>query len=331
MTLRRRSASPVNMTDVAARAGVSQSTVSRVINNHPGISEKTRETVLQSLRLLGYKSEVMSLIQDGDDPQIPVILAMCPLPEQHDPFALEYFSLLSAGVREGVAGEHVEFKLQTLIAAASELPEATCRDGVILVGFPSAELRASLRRRNVPYVIASGDLYSSSEDMVTVNNFEAGVEGCRHLLGRGVKRIGFLLPPHALDRYAGFQTELLRNGISVPPEDFRLLPDTDLTTFIEAIHNWIGEGNLPEALVVGSSDSGRTAQMMMQLQKTGGVTLMAFDHHPGQPGDFITLNSDPAQIGRRAAKRLLEKIRSRDDQPLQIVVPMTLEVPKHNR
>ncbi|WP_419646017.1 LacI family DNA-binding transcriptional regulator [Victivallis vadensis] len=51
----KRSFGAVNMTDVANRAGVSQSTVSRVINHHPGIRPETRDTVLDALRELGYK------------------------------------------------------------------------------------------------------------------------------------------------------------------------------------------------------------------------------------------------------------------------------------
>lgn len=51
----KRSFRAVSMTDVANRAGVSQSTVLRVINHHPGIRPETRDTVLDTLRELGYK------------------------------------------------------------------------------------------------------------------------------------------------------------------------------------------------------------------------------------------------------------------------------------
>ena len=41
--------------DIAAHAGVSEATVSRVLNNHPGVSEATRQTVLTSLDVLGFE------------------------------------------------------------------------------------------------------------------------------------------------------------------------------------------------------------------------------------------------------------------------------------
>ncbi len=324
----RRINGPVNMTDVAQRAGVSQSTVSRVINNHPGISRRTRLNVLDSLRVLGYKSEVRDLIEPDRSEPLAVVLAMCPLPEQRDPFALEYFRLLADGVREGFDGENVNCRLVTLAAESTELPEAdSAPDGVILVGFPTEGLRAKLREENITYVITSGDIYAADEDMVTVNNFEAGVEGCRYFLERGVTRIGFLLTPYNLARFAGFQAELTRCGLSVRPEDCRILPDTNLSSFIDAIHRWIAEKDLPEALVVSFVDAAETARTILHLHGVRvpeDIRLLTFDHHCGRKSDIVGLHSDPYRLGFRSAKRLIEKVRTGDDGPIQIVVSMTL-------
>src|ERR1700709_982231 len=43
------------LAEVAARAGVSEATVSRVLNSKPGVSEATRSTVLTALDVLGYE------------------------------------------------------------------------------------------------------------------------------------------------------------------------------------------------------------------------------------------------------------------------------------
>lgn len=319
---------PVSMTDVAQRAGVSQSTVSRVINNHPGISRRTRQSVLDSLRVLGYKSEVRNLIEPNRGESQAVVLAMCPLPEQRDPFALEYFRLLADGVREGFGGENVNCRMTTLAADSQELPDAdSAPDGVILVGYPAEGLRAELRKAGISYVITSGDIYAANEDMVTVNNFEAGIEGCRYLLERGVRRIGFLLSPQNMTRFAGFQAELTRRNLSLRPTDIRVLPDTNLSSFIDAIHRWIAEKDLPEALVVSFFDAADTVRTILRLhgiRVPEDIRLMTFDHHCGRESEIVSLHSDPYQLGFRSAKRLLEKARSGDDCPIQIIVPMKL-------
>ena len=46
---------PVSMCDVAAAAGVSQQTVSRVANGAPNVSEKTRKQVLDAMQRLGFR------------------------------------------------------------------------------------------------------------------------------------------------------------------------------------------------------------------------------------------------------------------------------------
>ncbi|MCA1792149.1 MAG: LacI family DNA-binding transcriptional regulator, partial [Thioalkalivibrio sp.] len=48
-------ASRTRLTDIAARAGVSTATVSRVLNGKPGVAEDTRRAVLTALDLLGYE------------------------------------------------------------------------------------------------------------------------------------------------------------------------------------------------------------------------------------------------------------------------------------
>lgn len=48
-------ARPVSMAEVARAAGVSQQTVSRVVNGHPNVSERTRARVLDAIRELGFR------------------------------------------------------------------------------------------------------------------------------------------------------------------------------------------------------------------------------------------------------------------------------------
>ena len=51
---------PVSMAEVARRAGVSQQTVSRVVNGHSNVSEATRERVLAAIRELGFRPNLWS-------------------------------------------------------------------------------------------------------------------------------------------------------------------------------------------------------------------------------------------------------------------------------
>ncbi len=73
----------VTTTSIAKRAGVSQSTVSRVINNYRGINRVKRESVLAAMRELGYYANRNVRRRVG--------IVICPLPEQKNMMALEFF------------------------------------------------------------------------------------------------------------------------------------------------------------------------------------------------------------------------------------------------
>ncbi len=318
--------SSVSMTDVANRAGVSQSTVSRVINRRSGIKPETRDSVLEALRELGYKSDIMSLMNPEPEARVfHIAIAICPLPEQDDPFAMEYFSLLTQGIQAVLAGRNAVWRQETLRTGALEAPELEECDGCILMGVPTPELRASLRRNGVPYVIA-GELTGNGEDVVIGNKFEGSVEGCAHLLKLGVRRFGFLITLHDLPVFAGFQTELLRNGIYIQPGDLRITEDSRASTFIREIHRWIAEKTLPEALFVSYLEAAVAVKTMLELNHLRvpeDIRIMTLGHYDSrEPID--TLDVDVKGIGRLAGKRLLEKILEPDDPPVQISVPMML-------
>ena len=72
------------LADIAAQAGVSEATVSRVLNSRPGVSDSTRQSVLTALDVLGYERPtrlrqhaaglVGLLLPDLDDPVHPAFV-----------------------------------------------------------------------------------------------------------------------------------------------------------------------------------------------------------------------------------------------------------------
>lgn len=94
----------VKLSDVARHAGVSTSTVSRVLNSHPGISNATRLTVLDTLKMLGYKSEAFTNLSPIRDSRTRIDVIICPLAEQKNPMGMNYYSTPPAAIR-AFAGE----------------------------------------------------------------------------------------------------------------------------------------------------------------------------------------------------------------------------------
>ena len=69
---------PVTLKDVAALAGVSPSTASRVCKNNPSISRETKEKVRKAMEQLGYEPSIQSTVQESASRTIGIILPPSP-------------------------------------------------------------------------------------------------------------------------------------------------------------------------------------------------------------------------------------------------------------
>ena len=218
-SVRRRTAG-VTIDEVAALAGVSPMTVSRVINQGK-VRDVTRERVLRAVRELGYT---------------PNLAASSLAAAQHTRIALIYTNPSGAYLREllvGLLRVASSSAIQLVIDywdnldAESERKAARALagrvDGVILPP-PLCESQAAvseLVKAVIPVVaIASGRL-SEALSCVRIDDFSAGKEMTDHLLRQGHTRIGFIrgrddLSASAL-RYDGFVTALREAGLAVEP------------------------------------------------------------------------------------------------------------------
>jgi len=248
---------------------------------------------------------------------------------------LDFFSKLVAGIQEVASAESLELSVLTIEANAESLDLERSPlgkvSGLLLLGYPSMALTASLRAADVNYVVATGNsnYKDVDSDIVTVNDIEAAMDACRHILSCGRRRIGFLSTRHDYQRLDGFKLELMREGLSIKPKDLRILTSTDISPFIEEMHKWLKEGDLPEAIVVSFCVAAQAVKTILSLngvQTPEKLMLFTFNHNPDDKG-IPCMMLNPALIGRKAAFRMLELLRgSGDSEPHRIVTPMRLEL-----
>jgi DNA-binding LacI/PurR family transcriptional regulator len=206
--------------DVAQRLGISQQTVSRVINNHPRVLPETRERVLQAINAIGYKpnqaarflanrrSTMIGLVTD--DPGIygpaHAILSLEQEARLHG-YTLMIFGLRSLTIAEAKAGA------EQLIASSAE--------GLIVdvpVEINRRELAAAMG--DIPFVtldIDGGDLFPSFR----VDHIRGARLATRHLISLGHTRIAGLLghQPYRSSklRRKGLLAELQASGLELGP------------------------------------------------------------------------------------------------------------------
>jgi LacI family transcriptional regulator len=205
---------------VAARAGVSRTTVSFVLNDRPGtnISVTTRERVLEAAAELGYHPHASARgLAGGMSHIIGFVLRQSPEQVAGDLALAETLSGLAAAAR--TAGFRVMVEpLDPLQGSYESLLRAQHADGIVVSGprFDDAGL-ARLDRDGFPIVL-QGSLPGIRAPSVDIDNVSGAMRAVEHLIGLGWRRIACitnapLAYTAAQQRLDGYRAALEAAGI----------------------------------------------------------------------------------------------------------------------
>lgn len=202
---------PVTLREVALKAGVSRSAVSRAFTAGASVSAKTRAKVEAAAAELGYRpSALASALTTGRTKLIGLVST-----NFHNPVFLEIFDRFTKGLQDrALRPLLVNLSGDMTLQAAVQMLRQYSVDGVILASstlppdFPAAFAEAGL-----PVVHSFGRWSATPEvDLVGVDNRHCGRMAAETLLARGYRQLGFLGGPQAAtsteDRLAGFQDGL---------------------------------------------------------------------------------------------------------------------------
>ncbi len=325
--------SGITMTDVATHAGVSQSTVSKVINNYPNINDETRDLVWETMRKLGYKNSVN---QEKEQPKATktIGLVMCPLPEQRNPFGLDFFNDIISGINRGLEGTSAGVALYTLPSGAVDMgmPEEKLKElaGLIILNSPTEALLKYLKDLGIRLVVlngispAFGREYLNQYDTVECDHFSSHAEICRYLLNRGIERFGVFIPQWYPSRIAAIEMEMRHHGLELRKEDLFKLENTDISSFIKAVDEYTKRGDIPRAMVIGFYDAAVVIKSVLEshnIRVPEDVMIVTTGHHR-ENNQFPMVLEEPELQGFKAARRLWEIINNPVEPPHRIVVPV---------
>jgi len=219
--------------DVAKRAGVSPSTVSRVIADHPRISRATKERVRAAMRELNYQpnAAARSLVRRRTQ-TIGVALSRSTEAALANPF----FPEVLRGI--GAAARLARYSLTLTTATSYDEERQQCMelltqrrvDGlIVLASHTDDPLIDWLDERGHPFVVL-GRVPGRDVPHVNNDNVAAAREATQHLLELGHRRIAFVGGPLdfivTLDRLEGYKQALQEAGLAVDP---RLVVTTDFS------------------------------------------------------------------------------------------------------
>jgi LacI family transcriptional regulator len=301
------------MREIAARLGVSSMTVSRAIRGDSGISDATRERVMEAVAAVGYRPNDMARrLRTGEAHELVGLIVTN--------LANPFYSQLAVGV-EAVATAHgaglvVASTNGDLVRERELVRDMTARRLAGLVVVPVSNDHRHLspsRLDGSPVVLAATPPRGIDVDCVLVDDFGGTYEACRTLIARGHERIGFLGLPASLwtgsERYRGYAAGLEDAGL-VLDERYVSRHRGDIQLAAAATRKLLALSDPPTALITANNRNTIGALRAARHNPTP-VALAGFDDI--ELADLLQLplsvvSYDAAEVGREAARLLFGRI-----------------------
>ena len=317
---------PLTLRDVSAASGVSEMTVSRVLRKKGDVSQATRKKVLEAAKELGYvPNQIAGSLASQ---QVNLVAVVVPsLSNMVFPEVLTGINPILEGTPLqpvfGVTDYMRDKEERVLYEMLSWRPS-----GVIVAGLEHSDAAvAMLYNAGIPVVEIMDTDGNPIDSVVGISHRKAGLDMAKAIIKQGYSRIGFMgtsmpLDHRARKRFEGLTEGLAKAGIEIEARDFysgssALAKGREMTAamlnqnpdldFLYYSNDMIGAGGLLYLL-----DKNIDIPGQIGLAGFNGVELLQ-----GLPRKLTTTDSCRLEIGRAAAKIILERSKSDSNQSPQ--------------
>lgn len=290
------SALPASMEDVAKKANVSISTVSRVLNRQNIVNAATRKRVESAIEELGYKPNVFAR---GLMLRKSHILALV-LPDLHG----EFYSEIIRGANSRARQMGYQLMVSSITqseedsSALSAVLEHGLADGLaFMVSEVDDQTRKTLSGIKIPYVVLDGTVEGLKHDCVSIDQVQGASAMVQHLVAKcHAKRIiflgGLVTNIDTIDRLSAYKTVMEESGLEVGEKDIFHL-DYRYETAYELGLKHVREWARTEASVFAAND-----------EMAAGIIDAAIENGVSVPGGLRVVGFDDTRIAQMTRPRL---------------------------
>ncbi len=326
---------PITIRDIARELRISVSTVSRALQNHPDISERTKEQVRECARKLNYKPNIMaSNLRTSKNTTIGVVI-----PELNHHF----FSSVLDGIEQAAneagynilicqTGEDVQKEIQSVHTLI------TSRVAGILVGVTkqTANLQhlQDILDNGIQLVLYDRPCPSLKCDQVVSDDYTGAFNAVEYLIQTGKRRIMYLSSSFQLEvsrrRYQGWRDAL--KYYNLPITDDLILECDTRSKAIVATPSILQQGQRPDAIFCVNDDCAAGVLHVAQIlgvKIPEELSICGFSDAPlcrATLPMLTTVQQHGVEIGKRAMQRLLIRLSGDDKIPQTEMIPTDLIV-----
>lgn len=325
----------ITIKDIARELNISVSTVSRALQNHPDISERTKDLVRDCARQLNYKPNIMaSNLRTSKNTTIGVVI-----PELNHHF----FSSILDGIEQTAneAGYNI------LICQTGEDVQKEIRSVQTLIGSRVAGMLVGVSKQtaqlhhlqevldnSIPLVLYDRPCPSLPCDQVVSDDYMGAFNAVEYLIQTSKRKVMFMSSSFQLEvsrrRYQGWRDALMRYHI--PIHDNMIVECDTRSGAIIATPRILQSEDRPEAIFCVNDDCAAGvlhAAQIMGVKVPDELSICGFSNAPicrATVPMLTTVQQHGVAIGKRATMRLLKRLAGEDRIPQTEMVPTDLIV-----
>ena len=312
----------VTIMDIAAKANVSASTVSRVLRGSAKVAAAKHQAVMHAVEELQYRPNIFAKsLASGQSMTIGVITQN---------FGSPFYDGILHGILLGL--EKTEY--WPLFADGRWQPDMELRalyqllnrrvDGLIVIGGQLSEEKLQAVARHTPLIVAARNTPSLPDNCLYVKNFEGGYKATRYLIDMGHRDIVHItatnINPVAIDdidqRRKGYQQAMVDVGWELDP---RLVVEGNLRqqSGVLAVEMLLTRGRSFSAIFAANDQMAFGARMGLYrrgIRVPADVSLVGFDDEPFAPymvPPLTTMRQPDVEIGQTAATAILDMLQQK--------------------
>ncbi|MCQ3828287.1 LacI family DNA-binding transcriptional regulator [Microbulbifer elongatus] len=309
--------------DVAARAGVSIKTVSRVINNEPSVRPATRQKVMDAVEALHYQPNLAARNLAGTRSYTIALI--------YDNPNAYYVIDMQNGILEACKARGYELLIHPSNSKSANvndelraLVEHSKVAGLVLTP-PFSETQSvidEVKKLGLDYVriVSSGAAEGDEDNCIQVDDTAAAYDITKHLIDNGHKRIGFLaggeehVSTHG--RLEGYKEALQQAGMTIDP-DLIIPGEYSFDSGVSGAKALLEKDNPPTAIFASNDEMAAGALFaarLMHIEIPEQLSIVGFEDSPfsRQTWPKLTTAHQPnSEIAKCAAALVLNKARSK--------------------